>query len=819
MFELHDESWYTTKDNLYFEDIFTYKTINTNKKVAYYNDVLAFDIEASSFNEDIEEDYNDHYIYDYLLGTKIKITQQIYKDIPDFNDIRLSLFGRLYFSKSEGISIESLYNDLMSLYPYYFPDDIYAVSDQLEHILDVFYRQSPDKKDRDTKRAVMYVWQLAINGRVIIGRTWNEFLSVLNEITSYFHLNSSKRMIIFVHNLSYEFGFIKDLFKWEKVFAITSRKPIYALTTTGIEFRCSYLLSNLSLANVGESLNKYKVKKMVGDLDYEKVRHSQTPLTKKEIQYCIHDVLVVSAYIKECIEAEGNDITKLPLTATGYCRRYVRKCCLGGESKLERTNQFKHYHDFISHLTISGLQEYNLMHRAFAGGFCHTSSLISGKTLFNVASYDLTSAYPGAMTMESGYPMSKGKKVNITSYKDLHHYMNLYCCIFDCTFINLRPKVLNENYISVSKCYGLDYKPMNDKERQKLNYVISNGRLVSGDKVSITITEVDYGIIERMYDWDELYIGECYIYKRGRLPKEIVMAILTLYNDKTKLKGVEGKEDFYTKSKQLLNACYGMICTQIIQPVNSYDNKLGWVVDKKDPEKELKRYNKSKKRFLFYPWAIYITAFVRQTILNAIIEGFGDDYCYSDTDSIKAINSEKHEWYIDAYNKMVEEKQKQTAEYYNIPFEMFKPKTIKGKEKLLGVFENETSDGKWLAFKSLGAKRYMYLTHDRKLVLTVSGVNKKVATPYIIKKYGKYGIFKHFNKDLIIPEDHTGKLTHYYLDSPMQGTVMDYLGNSIEYESKSGIYMEKTSYSFSIESSYLSYLRSLQDKEEIYEVL
>lgn len=819
MFEIHDESWYTTKDNLYFEDIFEYKTIRTNKQITYYNDILAFDIEASSFNEYEEEEYQDTSIYDYLLGTKIKITQAIYKDIPDFNDIRLSLFGRIYFSKSDGISIDNLYNDLMHIYPYYFPDDIYNPSDQLEHILGLFYQQSPEKQDKDTKRALMYVWQLAINGRCIIGRTWEEFISVINEITSYFELSSTKRMIIYVHNLAYEFQFMKDLFEWEKVFAISSRKPIYALTKTGIEFRCSYILSNLSLANLGESLNKYKVYKMVGDLDYEKVRHKETKLTKKEIRYCIHDVLVVSAFIKEAIEAENNDITRLPLTATGYCRRYVRNCCLGGEGKKARQDQFKRYHDAISHLTISGIPEYNLMRRAFAGGFTHTSSLISGRTLFDVDSYDLCSAYPAVMVYESGYPMSKGKKVNVTSYKEFKHYMSLYCCIFDVTFTNLRPLVINENYISVSKCYKEDYKPLSDKERQALNYVISNGRLVSGDKVSITITEVDFEIIEKMYDWDDIYIGEFYIYKRGRLPKEIVMAILKLYNDKTMLKGVEGKEDFYTKSKQLLNACYGMICTSIIQPLNIYDNKAGWTIEDKDPLSELKRYNKSKKRFLFYPWAIYITCFVRKIILDAINYGFGDDYCYSDTDSIKAINSEKHEWYIKQFNKTVEEKIKLTSEYYNIPFEMFAPKTIKGKVKMIGIFEKETEDGKWLAFKSLGAKRYMYLTYDRKLILTVSGINKKVATPYIIKKYGKYGSFKAFNEDLIIPAEYTGKLTHYYLDNPMSGDVMDYEGNTIEYESMSGVYMEKTSYSFSIESTYLSYLRSLQKGRYKNEVL
>ena len=30
------------------------------------------------------------------------------------------------------------------------------------------------KEDHNEKRSIMYIWQLAINGRVIIGRTWSE---------------------------------------------------------------------------------------------------------------------------------------------------------------------------------------------------------------------------------------------------------------------------------------------------------------------------------------------------------------------------------------------------------------------------------------------------------------------------------------------------------------------------------------------------------------------------------------------------------------------------------------------------------------------
>ena len=86
----------------------------------------------------------------------------------------------------------------------------------------------------------MYVWQLGLNGYVIVGRTWGEFQETINTITATLQLNEKKRLMIFVHNLSYEFQFICKRFNWFKVFAIDLRTPIYAITDSFIEFRCSY---------------------------------------------------------------------------------------------------------------------------------------------------------------------------------------------------------------------------------------------------------------------------------------------------------------------------------------------------------------------------------------------------------------------------------------------------------------------------------------------------------------------------------------------------------------------------------------------------
>ena len=236
-----------------------------------------------------------------------------------------------------------------------------------------------------------------------------------------------------------------------------------------------------------------------------------------------------------------------------------------------------------------------------------------------------------------------------------------------------------------------------------------------------------------------------------------------------------------------------MMVTSIISPIFGYDNVTGWEKQQRDPEKELAIYNRSKKRFLFYPWGIACTSYIRRVVASACL-AFGDDYIYSDTDSIKAINADKHMDYINRYNALVEKQLRKVSEHYNIPFEMFAPKTIKGEVKMIGVWDNETPTP-WKKFKSLGAKRYMILTAEDELTLTVSGV--KYAAPYMLEKYGKDKAFEAFNNKLVIPEDYTGKLTHYYLDKSYSGTVCDDLGNTIKYNCKSSVYLEKTSYSFS----------------------
>ena len=650
---------------------------------------------------------------------------------------------------------------------------------------------------KDEKAATMYIWQLGLNGTVIYGRTWDEFLSTIDTLVDYLKLSSKRRLIIYVHNLGYEFQFIRKHFDWSKVFAIKQRRPVYAITG-GIEFRCSLFLSNYGLEYIGENLlHKYPVKKLVGNLDYSKMRHSKTPLTPEELDYCINDVKVVMSYIQQKIEEDG-DITQIPLTNTGYVRKYCRKeCFFEGlpESDVEGRKRISmNYHAIMKSLQITSNEEYEQLERAFMGGFTHASALYSGKVMKDVGSADLTSSYPYVMCAEY-FPVTRGEYIGSVEDNDLfNHFLSKYCCLFDVEFTNLSPLVEYETPISLSRA------------KIEGNYIVNNGRVVSADKLTTTVTELDYDTINKFYDWDSVKIMNMRIYRKGYLPKPLILSILKMYEDKTQLKGVEGKETEYLVSKNMINASFGMMVTAIVRDEFQYVDE--WFKKGANIEEQLNSYNRNFNRFLFYGWGVWVTAHARHNLFSAIHE-FGHDYVYSDTDSIKGINFDDHQYYFDRYNDMVFEKLLKMCIHYNIPFSMCKPKTKKGEEKLLGVWDREPG---YKRFKTVGAKRYIYENPDGSLSLTVSGLNKKDAIPWLLKdnNYSYDAIFHKFGEGLHVPAGHTGKMTLTYIEDEMAGTLVDYLGNPHTYHELSSIHMEPQSYFMSMLGDYIKFLEGVQ---------
>lgn len=645
------------------------------------------------------------------------------------------------------------------------------------------------------KQATMYAWVLGINGKCIIGRTWDDALKIFKKISLYYGLCHERKMICFIHNLGYEFQFFRHYFNWINVFANDERKPIKAECDLGIEFRCSYMLSGYNLETIGNNLVKYKVSKKIGDLDYSLLRHCKTPLTDREKGYILNDGLVVMSYIQSCIEQYGN-ITKLPLTKTGFVRNYCRKeCFYNGKHDKRSVNKYTKYHNIMNSLQIKSVQEYEQLSRAFQGGFTHANAFKSGLIIDDVTSYDFTSSYPTTMICEK-FPMSSGELITINNKEDFNKNIDLYCCVFDVTFINIIATINYDNPISISKCFNVKTP------------IVNNGRLVSADSITTTLTEQDFKIIRKFYRWDKMIIKNFRRYKKGYLPTDFIKSILKLYVDKTTLKGVPEKEVEYLASKGMLNSCYGMCVTSIVRDDIIYNSSGEWTHASGDAKNLIESYNKSKNRFLFYAWGVWVTAYARRNLFTGILE-CGNDYIYSDTDSIKIQNAQAHQEYINNYNNNIKLKLEKAMKFHRLPFDMVCPKTIKGESKLLGVWD---FDGHYKRFKTLGAKRYIIETNQNEMHLTVSGINKKISMPYLINKYGSNtNVFNAFNDSLYIPSEYTGKNIHTYLDYEQSGYLIDYTGIKHYYHELSSVHLEGAEYTLSLSDQYINYLLGIRE--------
>lgn len=642
------------------------------------------------------------------------------------------------------------------------------------------------------KFASMYVWAFGLADSVYYGRTWEEFTDFIDLLSDSWELKEKKRnAIIYVHNLSYEFQFIRKLFSWLDVFAVDERKPIKALTVQGIEFRDSYILSGFNLLKTAENLTKHKIEKLTGDLDYSLIRHNETPLTSEEWGYIKNDILIIIYYIDEQIYQYG-DIVRIPLTNTGRVRQFTRNKCFKKDGKRDNNIKTK-YHNLMLNLVLS-VDDYKQLKRAFMGGFTHANNFRVGEIIDDVYSIDFTSSYPSVMVSEK-FPMSKPISTEVNTIAELENLMVDYNVLFDVKFTGIESSINYENYISESKCWNL-VKP-----------VLNNGRVFSADSLETTLTELDYNIIKNTYNYESISVANVKYFYKGYLPKPIIDSVLELYQGKTELKNVQGKETEYLLSKGMLNSIYGMTVTDIAKDDNVYFGDE-WEIEEVNLPDKLERHNKSKNRFLYYAWGVWVTAYSRFNLWSGIL-AMGEDYVYSDTDSIKFTNYDEHVKYIESYNEKLFKKQEKVIEYYNLNPTLFKPKTIKGVEKPLGVWDFE---GYYTRFKTLGAKRYLLETESGELEITVSGLSKVQGLEYMKNKSGSNtGVFNMFNDSLYIPENFTNKNTHTYIDEPKTMLVTDYLGNTKEVTELSGVHLEPVEFTLSVSENYIKFIKLLKE--------
>lgn len=184
-----------------------------------------------------------------------------------------------------------------------------------------YLKLSKEEQESCLFQSNMYIWMFGINEKIYYGRTWDELKKFFERIE--FFTNECQKYV-YVHNLSFEFQFMRNAFKFKNVFARKSRKPImFKLQDYNFNFRCTLSMSNCALEKL-PNIYKLPVEKLTGNLDYYKIRNSKTELSTKELAYCENDCLVVYEYIKKELE-EYKTLKNIPLTSTGHVRKELKE--------------------------------------------------------------------------------------------------------------------------------------------------------------------------------------------------------------------------------------------------------------------------------------------------------------------------------------------------------------------------------------------------------------------------------------------------------------------------------------------------------------
>ena len=646
--------------------------------------------------------------------------------------------------------------------------------------------------DEPQYNAFMYQWQFCIDDKVIMGRTWDEFLELLEKLRKNLGLSQAHYFVVYVHNLPFEFQFMRNFVKITEVFSLERRKVVKCIVNDAFEFRCSYKLSNMSLQKFVSSTPGALYWKKGGDLDYSIIRTPKTVLAEEEIAYCYNDVRGLREAIMYLLSSEKDTLATVPMTSTGYVRREFRAAF----------NKNKRNHYLFKEMALDPFI-YALLKTATRGGNCHCNPTLSGavdeRNVFNnVGSYDMSSAYPAVMT-QCKFPMSSFiKRANKMSIIDKLITAGTHALIIDCVFYNLKIKTTNTvPYIPKAKTTKLACIHQDD-DNKKIR--IDNGRVLQAEVCGMVLTDIDWKIIKSQYNFDEeVEILNLYSAKYDYLPIELREKVIEQYTDKCKLKF--GDPYLYMKYKNKINADFGMMLTDICRRKITYDplhpDKNGNPFDLEpwDIEGTIARYYKSRNSFLSYQWGVWVTAHCRNRLQKAI-DKLGIDAYYCDTDSLK---------YLGEHDKDFKELNAEILDEASKCQLLTSCDVTDPEGKVhhyqLGVWEKEKT---YETFKSLGAKKYAYTyKDDSNLHITVAGLSKTKGGEWLTK----HGGMDKFRADTIIPVNHSGRTVSSYIDYNEPHTLL-FQGEKILTGSAIAIY--NTSYTFSITSEYQQLLANLE---------
>lgn len=582
----------------------------------------------------------------------------------------------------------------------------------------------------------------------VYGRRPSELAECLERIININGLDDNNKLIIYAHNMSYDFAYIKEHIM-EKLgdrgnILATAPHRLISWKVCGLEFRDSLKIAMRGLDKWGRDLN-IRHKKLVGEIDYDVVRYQDSQLCKSDWRYMIRDVRALD----ECVESQlklHDDTTKsIPLTNTGYVRRLTRK-----EFRKNKSNR-----TYFNAKRLN-VTRYKYMRNEFAGGITHGNRFYADMTIdidkirdflekkgikredIWIAHGDFCSHYPSQQITKTcpgakfvlWYDHKADEARHMLSVDDLLGLDKSFLCRMQISDLHIRD--------GVTLPYAQEVK-FRAGRIGRLDLICDNGRILHmlEGASDIIVNEHDIKWLVKQYKF-KYKILKVFTSEKKPYPEYIRRTVMKLFYDKTyyKKKLGEIKKKFGEDTpeyraakipldiaKGMLNSIYGMTATDPVRVSFTEDEDGEWHKEELDQQiirAKLDKFFLSKNSFMNYELGLWTTSLARDELLE-FVELIGyENFIYADTDSIFYISTPEIRRRIAEKNEEFRKEADEKGYYVEVDNE----------RTYLHQFEDEGE--KIIKFRFLHAKCYAYITEEEKegerteqLHCTVAGVKSK----------------------------------------------------------------------------------------------
>lgn len=536
-------------------------------------------------------------------------------------------------------------------------------------------------------KSVVTKVELAIGGNLYILDGIEEFVEFIKSYT--FDMN--KKLLVFMTGLDVFYHFIKKEFDKIETFNPRDLGVATCLIDDFIELR--------------------EITTIAGQ-DWTKLVNGPTPIqyAYNFAKYYYSEIMMYAT--KE--DSEVEPIVYLPVTMQQIIQTEIKQ------------NSSKEYKELVQALMPRTSRFYKkIMTNLYMGGFCDKNPMYYNED--NEPILDLRNTVIGHIDFKTSYiarmltdyfPITRFERSK-NPEQDLESALKNKCCIIEVTYTNFKA-VDTVRFLSKKRAVSIS-------EDATVNGV---DKILTASEVSFMVTELDFELINMFYSFDSFKVTDLYTSERGELPYEIRDVAHRHYYNKENLEKGSSNQLW---EKWLTEIIYGATCKKLYN------------IDEKNWTEEV-----VKHAILSPYWGIWTTSHARFALLS-VIKLLGNDFLYSDTDSIFFKNPYMHTQLINKYNNNVIAKNKLYCyEHSRESLLLRNDAFIK-----LGTFtyEDGASEEHFTIndFISSGPKAYIYALEDGTIITKVAGykkqymINGKLETAWIRDFPNKDELFDAFS--------------------------------------------------------------------------